>query len=166
MTSTMNTIKPEVALKYFLISLALTPSFLNAQPSITQMCEAQARSHYLEEIKRFEIKPEHLSILGAAASLNGQRAQFDIAWRNYGRQAHITECVGKARAAQAAQRNTSQSTQRSNSTIPQRTNSTRNANQDRGTSLVENLNRLTELHESGVLSDEEFNAAKRRLLGL
>ena len=98
--------------------------------------------------------------------MNGQRAQFDRDCRNYGRQAHITECVNKARAAQAVQRNSSQSVQRSNSSIPQRTNSTTKAEQDRGTSLVENLNRLTELHETGVLSDEEFNAAKRRLLGL
>jgi len=37
---------------------------------------------------------------------------------------------------------------------------------DRGTSIVEGLESLNELHQQGVLSDEEFNAAKRRLLGL
>ena len=38
--------------------------------------------------------------------------------------------------------------------------------QDSAQSLVDSLNSLAELHESGVLTDEEFNAAKRRLLGL
>ena len=35
-----------------------------------------------------------------------------------------------------------------------------------GANLVEDLNRLQELYEQGVLNEEEFNAAKRRLLGL
>ena len=33
-------------------------------------------------------------------------------------------------------------------------------------SLVEDLKSLDDLHQQGVLNDEEFNAAKRRLLGL
>ena len=37
---------------------------------------------------------------------------------------------------------------------------------ERGSSLVENLNNLNELYQKGILTDEEFNAAKRRLLGL
>lgn len=39
-------------------------------------------------------------------------------------------------------------------------------NQERASSLVEDLTNLSELHSQGVLTDEEFNAAKRRLLGL
>ena len=38
--------------------------------------------------------------------------------------------------------------------------------QERASSLVEDLTNLGELHEQGILTDEEFNAAKRRLLGL
>ncbi len=38
--------------------------------------------------------------------------------------------------------------------------------QSRGSSLVEDLNRLQEFYDQGILNDEEFNAAKRRLLGL
>lgn len=38
--------------------------------------------------------------------------------------------------------------------------------ESRGADLVENLARLQELHDSGVLDDEEFNAAKRALLEL
>jgi len=38
--------------------------------------------------------------------------------------------------------------------------------QERASSLVEDLTSLGELHEQGILTDEEFNAAKRRLLGL
>jgi hypothetical protein len=38
--------------------------------------------------------------------------------------------------------------------------------QDSAQSLVESLGSLSQLHDSGVLTDEEFNAAKRRLLGL
>jgi len=37
---------------------------------------------------------------------------------------------------------------------------------ERATNLVEDLRSLGELHEQGILTDEEFNAAKRRLLGL
>ena len=37
---------------------------------------------------------------------------------------------------------------------------------ERATSLVEDLRSLGELHEQGILTDEEFSAAKRRLLGL
>lgn len=37
---------------------------------------------------------------------------------------------------------------------------------ERGSNLVENLNNLSELYQNGILTDEEFNAAKRRLLGL
>ena len=37
---------------------------------------------------------------------------------------------------------------------------------ERGNSLVNGLRDLTELHSQGILTDEEFNAAKRRLLGL
>ena len=33
-------------------------------------------------------------------------------------------------------------------------------------SIVDGLSRLAELHEQGTLTDEEFNAAKRQLLGL
>ncbi len=36
----------------------------------------------------------------------------------------------------------------------------------RGNSLVNGLNDLNTLHSQGILTDEEFNAAKRRLLGL
>ena len=35
-----------------------------------------------------------------------------------------------------------------------------------GNAIVDGLNNLSELQQQGVLSDEEFNAAKRRLLGL
>ena len=37
---------------------------------------------------------------------------------------------------------------------------------ERGNSIVNGLSDLTELHSQGILTDEEFNAAKRRLLGL
>ena len=43
-------------------------------------------------------------------------------------------------------------------------NSTRNENTT--DSVVDDLNRLNELYEEGILNEEEFNAAKRRLLGL
>jgi hypothetical protein len=36
----------------------------------------------------------------------------------------------------------------------------------RGVSLVENLEALSKLHSDGILTEEEFNTAKRRLLGL
>lgn len=36
----------------------------------------------------------------------------------------------------------------------------------RAANLVEDLAKLQDLHDQGVLDDEEFNAAKRRLLGL
>jgi len=36
----------------------------------------------------------------------------------------------------------------------------------RGETLSEKLNELNDLHEQGVLSDEEFTAAKRKALGL
>ena len=39
-------------------------------------------------------------------------------------------------------------------------------NQARGESLVDSLNNLNKLHSQGILTDEGFNAAKRRLLGL
>ena len=52
-------------------------------------------------------------------------------------------------------------------TSPQTVTPTNSANQSNSTSdLVEDLNRLTELFEEGLLNEEEFNAAKRRLLGL
>ena len=38
--------------------------------------------------------------------------------------------------------------------------------QDSTRTLVDNLSSLSELHERGIISDDEFNAAKRRLLGL
>ena len=37
---------------------------------------------------------------------------------------------------------------------------------ERGSNLVEDLSALGKLHTDGILTDEEFNAAKRRLLGL
>ena len=39
-------------------------------------------------------------------------------------------------------------------------------NQERGKTLIEDLEALGKLHTDGILTDEEFNAAKRRLLGL
>jgi|TARA_B100001964_G_scaffold191280_1_gene213604 hypothetical protein len=36
----------------------------------------------------------------------------------------------------------------------------------RAKSIVEGLKELKQMHESGILSDEEFHAAKRKLLGL
>jgi len=42
----------------------------------------------------------------------------------------------------------------------------RNNNKARGEDLVERLSDLSALHSQGILTDEEFNAAKRRLLGL
>jgi len=41
-----------------------------------------------------------------------------------------------------------------------------NENKERASNLVEDLTNLSELHSQGILTDEEFNAAKRRLLGL
>ena len=37
---------------------------------------------------------------------------------------------------------------------------------ERGSNLVEDLSALGKLHTDGILTDEEFNVAKRRLLGL
>ncbi|MDA1370048.1 MAG: SHOCT domain-containing protein [Proteobacteria bacterium] len=37
---------------------------------------------------------------------------------------------------------------------------------ERGKNLVDSLNQLNQLHQEGILSDEEYGAAKRRLLGL
>jgi len=37
---------------------------------------------------------------------------------------------------------------------------------DRGRGLVEDLKILSELHKDGILNDQEFQAAKRSLLGL
>ena len=37
---------------------------------------------------------------------------------------------------------------------------------NRGKGLVEDLKALSDLHEDGVLNDQGFNTAKRRLLGL
>ena len=39
-------------------------------------------------------------------------------------------------------------------------------NQERGENLIKDLEALSKLHTDGILSEEEFNAAKRRLLGL
>ena len=39
-------------------------------------------------------------------------------------------------------------------------------NKERASNLVEDLTNLSELHSQGILTDEEFNAGKRRLLGL
>ena len=39
-------------------------------------------------------------------------------------------------------------------------------NRSSGEALVDDLRQIQELYDSGVLSDEEFNAAKRRLLGI
>ena len=41
-----------------------------------------------------------------------------------------------------------------------------NGSSERGSNLVEDLSALGKLHTDGILTDEEFNAAKRRLLGL
>ena len=40
------------------------------------------------------------------------------------------------------------------------------ATTNRGESIAEGLASLSDLYEQGLLSEEEFNAAKRRLLGL
>ena len=48
----------------------------------------------------------------------------------------------------------------------QQTRSKRPEDQSRGESLVDSLNNLNELHQQGILTEQEFNAAKRRLLGL
>ena len=37
---------------------------------------------------------------------------------------------------------------------------------DRGETIADSLRNLSDLHRQGILTDEEFNAAKRRLLGL
>ena len=52
----------------------------------------------------------------------------------------------------------------SNVNINDSSSSDRNRNS--GEALVDDLKQLQELYDSGVLSDEEFNAAKRRLLGI
>jgi hypothetical protein len=39
-------------------------------------------------------------------------------------------------------------------------------NQERGKTLIEGLEALSKLHSDGILTEEEFNTAKRRLLGL
>ena len=41
-----------------------------------------------------------------------------------------------------------------------------NGSSERGANLVEDLSALGKLHTDGILTDEEFNAAKRKLLGL
>ena len=37
---------------------------------------------------------------------------------------------------------------------------------NRGDTIADGLKNLSDLHQQGILTDEEFNAAKRRLLGL
>jgi hypothetical protein len=45
-------------------------------------------------------------------------------------------------------------------------NSRSSSSEVRGETIADGLRNLSELHEQEILTDEEFNAAKRRLLGL
>ena len=49
---------------------------------------------------------------------------------------------------------------------PQSRNSSSPEGIDRGETIADGLRNLSDLHRQGILTDEEFNAAKRRLLGL
>lgn len=44
--------------------------------------------------------------------------------------------------------------------------SSANASTERGSSIADGLSNLSKLYSEGLLNDEEFSAAKRRVLGL
>ena len=94
-------------------------------------------------------------------TMTSERGGFDIKGnRNYSNDSSDAKCAPLATETQ----HSSVTAQPTNSRAT--TSSTTTASSERGSNLVEDLSALGKLHADGILTDEEFNAAKRRLLGL
>ena len=94
-------------------------------------------------------------------AMTSERGGFDIKGnRNYRNGSFNAKCAPLATKAQ-------DSPATAQPTNPRVTaSSTATGSSERGSNLVEDLSALGKLHTDGILTDEEFNAAKRRLLGL
>jgi len=94
-------------------------------------------------------------------AMTSERGGFDIKGnRNYRNGSFDAKCAPLATKAQ-------DSPATAQPTNPRVTaSSTATGSSERGSNLVEDLSALGKLHTDGILTDEEFSAAKRRLLGL
>lgn len=160
-----------------------------AQTSNQQKCEAEAQRFYSQRAAALEPTPAQvqaaMSQLGGMAGLYGPIRSFQMSWPMQKTQM-IKTCLAKlppATSSAPASRTASDSGRDAQRLYQERLQSQReqrlrderedakrkedaSSSSDRGKGLVADLKALSDLHEDGVLNDQEFNAAKRRLLGL
>jgi len=136
----------------------------------------EAQRHYNQRKSELEPTPAQLAAVtgtGRVGLLYGPWNNFTATWV-FGKKGFINQCMErksiqaekqKQREADAAAQQASNQATSNNrsSSIPAETQS---SSQSKGSELVENLSRLQEFYNQGILNGEEFNAAKRRLLGL
>ena len=140
-------------------------------------CEMEAQQYASQRRAELDPSPAELAAamnqIGGVAMLYAPKRSFDMSWSGQ-RRGIINQCMQrksiqaerqKQREADAAAQQASNQATSNNrsSSIPAETQS---SSQSKGSELVENLSRLQEFYNQGILNGEEFNAAKRRLLGL
>jgi hypothetical protein len=135
-------------MKYLFIIVLSSFSFITcAQDLMTQECEIEAQEYARARGRELEPTPveqsEAMQRPGGMAALLFASRQFNMSWAAGGRRGYIQNCVKAAKLEQSKQSETSK----------------RN-----GKTLVEDLLKLQQLYEQGLLTDAEFNIAKRRLL--
>lgn len=146
--------------------LLLLPASGSSQTLDERECNLAAQEFYNQKRSQLEPTKEQLtaslSTIGGTAMLYGPLRSFDMSWGlGGGHSSFVSQCLERKSIETERAKNHQEPAQRES--IDARS---ANASTERGSSIADGLSNLSKLYSEGLLNDEEFSAAKRRLLGL
>ncbi len=146
--------------------LLLLPATGSSQTLDERECNLAAQEFHNQKRSQLEPTKEQLtaslSTIGGTAMLYGPLRSFDMSWGlGGGHSSFVRQCLERKSIEAARAKNAQKTTQRES--LGARA---ANASTERGSSIADGLSNLSKLYSEGLLTDEEFSAAKRRLLGL
>lgn len=152
-----------ILLSFYLLLLPATGS---SQTLDERECNLAAQEFHNQKRSQLEPTKEQLTAslntLGGTAMLYSPLRSFDMAWGlGGGHSSFVKQCLERKSIEAERAKNAQKATQLKS--IDARS---ANASAERGSSIADGLNNLSKLYSEGLLNEEEFSAAKRRLLGL
>ena len=150
-------------LSFYLLVLPATGS---SQTLDERECKLASQEFHNQKRSQLEPTKEQLtaglSTNGSVAMLYAPLRSFDMSWGlGGGRSSLVRQCLERKSIEAERAKNVQKATQLKS--IDARS---ANASAERGSSIADGLSNLSKLYSEGLLNDEEFSAAKRRLLGL
>ena len=145
--------------------LLLLPATGSSQTLDERECKLAAQDFYNQKRSQLEPTKEQLAAAigtpGSAAMLYSPWRSFRSTWGLGARYSFVSQCLEHKSIEAERAKNNQETAQRKSLDA-----SSANSSTERGSSIADGLSNLSKLYSEGLLNDEEFSAAKRRLLGL